>query len=207
MQVVWSSRPGSREIEHLGSAHDDAELAALKRVAEERIAAGQGELDLGLAAAAGNGPLEVFGSRAAHLWDALGRAYDSLGFDEAADRDEVFWVLVLARIVEPTSKLDSLRVLDEGGVAAPSYATLKRRLPRYGKPLWRKDISAACAKHAALGPASLVLYDVSTLYFETDQGDGFREPGFSYIGMSAAKVSVGDEAAQVGRRQRDVRSI
>jgi hypothetical protein len=30
-----------------------------------------------------------------------------------------------------------------------------------------------------LGPASLVLYDVSTLYFETDAGDGFREPGFS----------------------------
>jgi hypothetical protein len=24
-----------------------------------------------------------------------------------------------------------------------------------------------------------VLYDVSTLYFETDAGDGFREPGFS----------------------------
>jgi hypothetical protein len=52
-------------------------------------------------------------------------------------------------------------VLEEAGVAAPSYATLKRRLPRYGKPLWRKDISAACAAHAALGPASLVLYDVS----------------------------------------------
>jgi hypothetical protein len=32
---------------------------------------------------------------------------------------------------------------------------------------------------ARLGPASLVLYDVSTLYFETDTGDGFREPGFS----------------------------
>jgi hypothetical protein len=30
-----------------------------------------------------------------------------------------------------------------------------------------------------LGPASLVLYDVSTLHFETDAGDGFREPGFS----------------------------
>jgi hypothetical protein len=29
------------------------------------------------------------------------------------------------------------------------------------------------------GPASLVLYDVSTLYFETDAGDGFREPGLS----------------------------
>ena len=36
----------------------------------------------------------------------------------------------------------------------------------------------AWAAHARLGPASLVLFDVSTLYFETDEGDGFREPGF-----------------------------
>jgi hypothetical protein len=34
-------------------------------------------------------------------------------------------------------------------------------------------------QHTRLGPASLVLYNVSTLYFETDRGDGFREPGFS----------------------------
>src|SRR4029077_1206863 len=40
-------------------------------------------------------------------------------------------------------------------------------------------LSAACAAHAELGSASLVLFDVSTLYFETDSGDGFREPGFS----------------------------
>jgi len=33
-----------------------------------------------------------------------------------------------------------------------------------------------------LGPASLVFHDVSTLYFETDAGDGFREPGFSKEG-------------------------
>ena len=32
MQVVWSSRRGSREIEHLGSAHDERELEALKGV-------------------------------------------------------------------------------------------------------------------------------------------------------------------------------
>jgi hypothetical protein len=30
VQVVWSSRRGSREIEHLEPAHDDAELEALK---------------------------------------------------------------------------------------------------------------------------------------------------------------------------------
>jgi hypothetical protein len=191
VQIVWSSRRGSRQIEHLGSAHDADELAALKVVAAERVAAGQAELDLGLGAAAGNGPLEVVGSKAGHLWDALSRAYGSLGFDKAADGDEVFRALTLARIIEPTSKLDSLRVLDEAGVAAPSYATLKRRLPRYGEPLWRKDISAACAKHAALGPASLVLYDVSTLYFETDQGDGFREPGFSKERRLEPQITIG----------------
>jgi hypothetical protein len=103
----------------------------------------------------------------------------------------VFRALVLARIIEPTSKLDSLRVLAEAGVGAPSYATLKRRLPRYGKPLWRKDISAACAAHAALGPASLVLYDVSTLYFETDAGDGFREPGFSKERRLEPQITIG----------------
>ena len=30
MQIVYSSRRGSRSIEHLGSAHDDEELEALK---------------------------------------------------------------------------------------------------------------------------------------------------------------------------------
>ena len=41
VQIVWSSRRGSRSIEHLGSAHDEAELAALKAAAAERLAAGQ----------------------------------------------------------------------------------------------------------------------------------------------------------------------
>jgi hypothetical protein len=121
----------------------------------------------------------------------LCRAYDGLGLDQAAGGDGVFRALVLARVIEPTSKLDSLRVLEETGVDAPSYATLKRRLPAYANPLWRKGISAACAARAALGPASLVLYDVSTLYFETDQGDGFREPGFSKDRRLEPQITVG----------------
>jgi hypothetical protein len=176
---VYSSRRGSRDIEHLGSAHDEEELEGLKAVARQRIAEGQGELDLGLDVAASSGPLEIVGSRMGHLWDALCRAYDAVGFDEAAGGDEMFRDLVLARIIEPTSKLDSLRVLAEVGIEPVSYATLKRRLPVYAEDCWRRGLAAACAAHAALGPASLVLYDVSTLHFETDQGDGFREPGFS----------------------------
>jgi putative transposase len=46
---VWSSRRGSRSIEHLGSVHDEAALAALKAAAAQRLAAGRAELDLGVA--------------------------------------------------------------------------------------------------------------------------------------------------------------
>jgi len=108
---VHSSRRGSRDIEHIGSARDDVELALLK--------AEQGELDLGLAPAGaagpGGGPLPITSSRMSYLWDALMHAYQELRFERATGRDEVFRDLVLARIIEPTSKLDSLRVLEEVG--------------------------------------------------------------------------------------------
>jgi hypothetical protein len=114
-----------------------------------------------------------------HLWDALCAAYRILGFESAAKGDNVFRDLVLARIIEQSSTVDAERVLSEVGVEPASYATLKRRLPTYAKPQWRQSLAAASARRAGLGPASLVLFDVSTLYFETDAGDGFREPGFS----------------------------
>jgi transposase len=47
------------------------------------------------------------------------------------------------------------------------------------------------AAHAGLGPASLVLFDVSTLYFETDAGDGFREPGFSKERRLEPQITLG----------------
>jgi hypothetical protein len=192
VQIVYSYHRGSRQIEHIGSAHDDAELELLKAVAWQRLAAGQGVLDLGPGfGAGGGGPLPITSSRMGHLLDALERACRVLGLDRAAGGDEVFCDLVLARIIEPVSKLDSLRVLEEAGVAPVSYATLKRRLPAYAEDAWRRRLAAACAAHASLGPASLVLYDVSTLYFETDAGDGFRESGFSKERRLEPQITVG----------------
>jgi hypothetical protein len=118
VQIVWSSRRGSRNIEHLGSAHDEAGLAVLKAAAAQRLAAGQAQLDLGLAAPSESEPLPITSSKSAQLWEALCRAYQVLGFDEAAGRDEALRQLVLARIIEPTSKVDSLRVIEETGGGA-----------------------------------------------------------------------------------------
>ena len=61
----------------------------------------------------------------------------------------------------------------------------------YAAPDWRHRIAAACAASAALGPASLVLYDVSTLYVETDAGDGFRESGYSKESRLEPQITIG----------------
>lgn len=110
----------------------------MRVAAARRLGEGRDELDLDLvglngddAGLVGDRPLLITGSRMGHLWQALVRAYDAVGSDSAARADGVFRDLVLARIVEATSKLDSLRVLEEVGVPGGSYATLNRRLPTY----------------------------------------------------------------------------
>ena len=191
VQIVYSFHRGSRQIEHVGSAHSQAELELLKAAARQKLAAGQGVLDLGLDTAAPGGPLPITSSRMGCLLDGLAHAYDVLGFDQAAGGDEVFFQLTAARIIEPVSKLDSLRVLEEAGLAPASYPTVNRRLPVYAKDSFRQGLSAACAAHARLGRATLVLYDVTTLYFETDEGDGFRESGFSEERRLEPQITVG----------------
>ena len=47
MQVVTKAHGVIVELEHVGSAHTDADLALLLRAARERLQPGQGELDFG----------------------------------------------------------------------------------------------------------------------------------------------------------------
>jgi hypothetical protein len=72
------------------------------------------------------------------LWDALHAGYRTLGLDDAA-RDDVFRDLVLARIIEPTSKQGAVeRVLPEVGVPHASYRTVRRRLRLYSAEGYRE---------------------------------------------------------------------
>jgi hypothetical protein len=85
VQIVYSCHRGSRQIEHIGSAHDDGELELLKAVARQQLAAGQGVLGLGPGfGGGGGGPLPITSSRMGHLLDGLARSYEGLGFGRAA---------------------------------------------------------------------------------------------------------------------------
>jgi hypothetical protein len=66
------------------------------------------------------------------------------------DGDELLRDLVLARIIEPTSKADALRVLAKTGLDSVSHPTVKRRLPVIANPTVRQALSAACAAHAGV---------------------------------------------------------
>ena len=184
VQIARTRRGVQTILEHLGSAHDDAQLAVLVAIARERIAEmnGQEQLDLDALAPASppqsSGPI-VTGSRSRVLWEVLEDAYAGLGFDAVGN--DTFKKLVLARVVEPTSKADTLRVWDELGVpAAPSLSTVWRTLARSVEQDWRSKIAAAAYAHAtADGPLTVVLYDVTTLYFEAEREDKLRRVGMS----------------------------
>jgi hypothetical protein len=231
VQIVSKVRGDVVEIEHIGSAHTDAELGLLLAAARERLHPGQGELDLGLLPEAavstddvadwtrrsakelplsstspGQGAGErpggrppvvagggrVVGTASLLLWDVLQAAYDRLGFGVVAD--EAFKALVLARIIEPTSKADTLRVFNDIGVVGPSLRTIFRTLARSIKRDYRNILAKACLAYSATtaaGRASLVLYDVTTLYFETETEDDLRKVGMSKERRVDPQIQVG----------------
>jgi hypothetical protein len=169
-------------IEHIGSAHDDAALAVLMEIARQQLHAGQEVLDLGAdsPAASSVSGARVAGTRSQLLWEALEAAYARLGFDAVGD--EAFKALVLCRVIEPTSKADTLRVLADVGVPAPSLRTVFRSLVRCLERDYRGTLSTACLAHSSTTPAgqvSLILYDCTTLYFETEIEDDLRRVGMS----------------------------
>ena len=211
-----------RQVEHVGSAHTDAELALLVAAARERLSPGQDVLDLGAlpvvparmddvadwtaepvlplqpaTPAAGERPAvvaaggRVVGTSADLLWMVLTSAYSRLGFDVLGD--DGFRAMVLARIVEPTSKAEVVRVLDEIGAPAVSLRTLFRSLARCQEQDYRGTLARAAWAHSVRtsGTAALVLYDVTTLHFERPDEDELRKVGMSKEHRVDPQVQVG----------------
>jgi len=132
----------------------------------------------------------VIGTDSRLLYEALAAVYVNLGFEVVAD--PVFRDLVCARIVEPTSLADCGRVLVDLGQCPASYATMKRVLQRAATDDYRGRIATACFTHAsARGDLTLVLYDVTTLYFEAENEDELRKVGYSKERRVEPQIVVG----------------
>src|SRR5699024_12835951 len=107
----------------------------------------------------------VKSSRSGILIDTIRAVYTRLGFDVVDD--EAFFQLVLARLVEPTSKSDSVRVLDELGADVVHRSTFLSCLTRAQELDYRAQIAAQCFDHSvATTGSSLLLCDVRSVYLE-----------------------------------------
>nr|BFF05704.1 IS1634-like element ISMsm6 family transposase [Brevibacterium otitidis] len=179
VQIVDKTGGRYRIVEHLGSAYTPEQLAALVAAGKAKLAdPWQLPLEFDVEDKPRAAGAVVKSSRSGILIDTIRAVYDRLGFD-AVD-DEAFFQLVLARLVEPTSKSDSVRVLGELGVDVVHRNTFLNCLARAKERDYRGRIAARCFAHSvATSGVSLLLYDVTTLYFEAEDEDDLRKVGYS----------------------------
>lgn len=180
VQIVEKKRGVRTILEHLGSAHDEAGVAALMRVGQDKLHANQPTLDLPAQSGVRPGVAVIEAKSSRLLVEVVRGSWERLGFDVVDD--EAFFQLVLARLVEPTSKLDSLRVIAELGLTPVHRNTFTNALRRCADKDYRDKVAQACFEHVWTdrgGDLSLLMYDVTTLYFETDTEDDLRRVGFS----------------------------
>lgn len=174
VQIAHKKHGRITRIEHIGSAHSEAELGTLLSLAKQRLRGDQLSL---FAETVSPLKISLKQSVSSVLLQVLREQYRVLGFDLV--EDETFTYLCIARIVEPTSKLDSLRVLAELGVTRLDRNQLYRCLGQVITQNYRITVTNQCFAHAAAKGISLILYDVTTLYFEMQEEDNYRKPGMS----------------------------
>lgn len=174
VQIAYKEHGRITRIEHFGSAHTETELESLLALARQHLRGDQLNLF--------NEPVSPLKIRlkqsvSSLLLQVLSRQYNLLGFNQL--KDEIFAYLCIARIVEPTSKLDSLRVLAELGVTGLSKNRLYRCLSQVIVNDYRKTLAEQCFHQVYPKGISLILYDVTTLYFEMQEEDEYRKSGMS----------------------------
>ena len=191
VQIAVKEGRRDKVIEHLGSAHTEAELAALMEIGRHRIAPDQMALDLSPTPPAVSGLLTasapvvgtdavVASKRSGLLWDVLHGVYTRLGLGDATGGDRAFEQMVLARLIEPTSKAQVPLVLGDLGLESVSVRTLFRSLARAQERGYRESLSGALFEHVTnTSGLALCLYDVTTLYFEAEREDDLRRVGYS----------------------------
>lgn len=187
VQVLEKRNGKNRLIKTIGCTQNASTLAMLRTEAKQFILQSKQQLKLPIeedskeawfAEVLGNiERIELVGPE-----QTLGLVYDSIGFQSI--QEPLLRQLVLARLVYPYSKLKTVRYLN----AALHLNYDVQQLYRYLDKLQREHkeqierLSFEHTKKLLGGELSVVFYDVTTLYFETDEEDELRISGFSKDG-------------------------
>lgn len=168
-------------MKHIGSGHTREEVAAL--VESGRVWMEQKTLQRSLFQKKVQRTLPLATIRYVGVTHQL--AHDTLsaiagrcGFDTR--RDAFLLDLAMMRLIEPASKKRSIMLLERYfGIRYAERSVYRRLLRLKERKEEMEQIAIACARGALHADLGLVLYDVTTLYFETFDADDLRVQGFS----------------------------
>ena len=181
VQVVRYQNNKRIVLQHIGSAHNDADLEELMMIAEEWIKDYSGQLSI-FPDESPNQLLHLnhctfVGVQYRYFYQQIDQIQDRLGLGSL---QPLLNDLVSIRIFEPASKLRSLELLEKYfGIKhsrksyykiAPQCIELKEKI---------ENLVVDFAKEYYSFNFDLVFYDVTTLYFETFEEDELRKNGFS----------------------------
>lgn len=112
----------------------------------------------------------------------LGKIFDEIGFDKI--KGQLFRQLVFSRICFPVSKLRTTDYLFKYHSIRVDVDKIYRYMDKLGSTQKEKvqQISYNHTLNILNNDISIVFYDVTTLYFETDKEDDLRKTGFSKEG-------------------------
>jgi transposase len=166
-------------VEHVGSARSNPEIAVLRVKAGQRIVELLPQLSLlasvdaaEQAARTDTSRLRLSGAFAIGLWNVMGAVYDQLGLPA----EGLLKHLVLARIALPKSKLATVRYLKTNLRFSVGVQTVYDYMDSLNKDSLTAILldyaqKRALARSNGASAISVVFYDVTTLYFETDEDD------------------------------------
>lgn len=161
-------------IEHIGCAQDSSEIEALKLKADQRLWQLKFENQLWLFPQKKFLKAQLVEWKITGFHQVFGRVYNRIGF-----ADNLLQDLVVARIVYPKSKLATIRYLKQNLGIKLGKNQIYRFLDTLNKDkLTKTAYDFVMGRHREQN-LSLVFYDVTTLYFESDNEDQFRQKGYS----------------------------
>ena len=182
-----------RELKTIGVSSDDKEITALCLAGKRWIAAHCGKRDIFLEAERAREEKQTVEYLLSNIENILlngtqlilNEVFKLVGFD--AIDDDILKPLVIARLCQPSSKAGTVDYLKSYFDEDVELNRIYRSLDRLHNTLQNtiQEISVEHTRRILGGRIGLVFYDVTTLYFETDRSDDFRERGFSKDGKHA----------------------
>lgn len=181
LQVVSKIGGKLRVHKHIGSYSSEVDGKSLYSKARKYIEFKSGQFDLFESVSKLDfSEIAILESKPIFAYKFLSNIYSRLGFDEYGD--DVLKDLIIARIFFPSSKNETRNLLLDSFERKYSLKTIYRHLKATFDDKFKEFIQGKLIDFAKkdLGDSlRLILYDVTTLYFDSQAKIGLKDFGFS----------------------------